>query len=458
MPTLREIRLPVVPPAIGTNGLCSAVAPLNVLVTDHYQCNVCQENCANDPYVVPKCLHSYCGDCISECLRMFGNECPACLVNGTNKRDLLQDNVSAHNGFHTYTTTTIFIIPNYLNQSLQQTKTVIEGVESESSLESTIHEEASPAQVAQTATSSTSVNTTMLAGVLCIDQTSRTMQTLNVKDENAQAQTKSNKTSADRNGVLEDKDDDSNGKEQRLAISPAIAKARDETRAKTRPPKTNKRDRTSDANEDMNEDSLITFDVEGVNTVVDNYKDKERKEKRFAFDSHYNKLAEFKKKFGHCNVPQRFAENPGLGQWCRNIRYAYNQMRKGKKVSRDLSGDRIERLVKIGFKWKDPSRNTMFDKRFDELTDFKNKFGHCYVPKTHAENPALWQWCRNMRYAYNQLQKGQKPSIDLSAERIERLHQIGFKKNPKLRKIQVNAASTSYNQGVINPVTIAKLD
>jgi len=106
MPTPRVIRLPVIPTVVNNgsalSGLRSAVAPaLNVPATEKFQCNVCQENCtAGDLYVVPACLHSYCGDCISECIRMFGNECPACLVNSTNKqRDLVRqdkkiDNVS----------------------------------------------------------------------------------------------------------------------------------------------------------------------------------------------------------------------------------------------------------------------------------------------------------------------------------------------------------------------------
>jgi len=85
------------------NGLSSAIAPINALATEKFQCNVCQMNCTNARYVVPECLHSYCGDCIEECLRMFGNECPACLVNGTtSKRDGVRedkkiDNVSTHN-------------------------------------------------------------------------------------------------------------------------------------------------------------------------------------------------------------------------------------------------------------------------------------------------------------------------------------------------------------------------
>jgi len=30
--------------------------------------------------VIPSCLHSFCSDCIEECLRMFGNECPVVML------------------------------------------------------------------------------------------------------------------------------------------------------------------------------------------------------------------------------------------------------------------------------------------------------------------------------------------------------------------------------------------
>jgi len=95
MPTLRVIRLPEVP-TVNNNGsvlkgLSSAIAPLNALGADNFQCNVCLENCTNAPHVIPKCLHSFCGDCVSECIRMFGNECPACMVNAASKRRSHQD-------------------------------------------------------------------------------------------------------------------------------------------------------------------------------------------------------------------------------------------------------------------------------------------------------------------------------------------------------------------------------
>jgi len=55
------------------------------------------------------------------------------------------------------------------------------------------------------------------------------------------------------------------------------------------------------------------------------------------------------------------------------------------------------------------SQHQPFDKRFDEVTEFKNRFGHCNVPQTCIENPALGVWCSQLRHSYNQLQKGLKP-------------------------------------------------
>jgi hypothetical protein len=60
-------------------------------------------------------------------------------------------------------------------------------------------------------------------------------------------------------------------------------------------------------------------------------------------------LIAFKEEFGHCNVPHRFANNPSLGQWCNNMKTAYNTIQKGMKSNRNISQDSIERLEEIGF-------------------------------------------------------------------------------------------------------------
>ena len=70
------------------------------------------------------------------------------------------------------------------------------------------------------------------------------------------------------------------------------------------------------------------------------------------FNEWCNQLLQFKEEFGHCNVPQRFANNPSLGRWCKTMRTAYKKIQKGTKTNSNLSQDRIERLEEIGFQWK----------------------------------------------------------------------------------------------------------
>jgi hypothetical protein len=58
----------------------------------------------------------------------------------------------------------------------------------------------------------------------------------------------------------------------------------------------------------------------------------------------FNKLLDFRKVYGHCNVPQRWEEDKELGRWVNTQRIHY---RRG-----DIPDeDRIRRLMEIGFEW-----------------------------------------------------------------------------------------------------------
>ena len=146
-----------------------------------------------------------------------------------------------------------------------------------------------------------------------------------------------------------------------------------------------------------------------------------------SFDKHCAALAEFKLKFGHCNVPSHYHDNPKLGKWCSQMRTALRQTDRGIKPHYNLSKDRIKRLEELNFLWKKYSSTTSFEKRCQELIDFKKKYGHCNVPKRFKENPSLGRWCGNLRSAYRRQQNGQKASINLSKDRIDLLSKIGFK-------------------------------
>ena len=57
----------------------------------------------------------------------------------------------------------------------------------------------------------------------------------------------------------------------------------------------------------------------------------------------YDKVKEYKEKYGHCNVPQNWVENPKFGRWVSRQREAFKDG--------SLKKDRKEKLDKIGFEW-----------------------------------------------------------------------------------------------------------
>ena len=69
------------------------------------------------------------------------------------------------------------------------------------------------------------------------------------------------------------------------------------------------------------------------------------------FEQRCRDLEAFKIKFGHCNVPFKYSDDPSLGRWCNLTRYTYNQ-KQGQTPKRALTEYQIERLEEIGFKWK----------------------------------------------------------------------------------------------------------
>jgi len=71
------------------------------------------------------------------------------------------------------------------------------------------------------------------------------------------------------------------------------------------------------------------------------------------------------------------------------MRNAYKKIQKGMKANHNLTQDRIERLEEIGFRWQGVDYDEAFEKRCLELIAFKEKFGHCNVPRTYTGNPSL---------------------------------------------------------------------
>jgi superfamily II DNA/RNA helicase len=130
------------------------------------------------------------------------------------------------------------------------------------------------------------------------------------------------------------------------------------------------------------------------------------------WDELYGKLLKFKEKHHHCNVPQRFLQDPPLGSWVQNQRNFYKK--------RQLPSSKIQQLEAIGFEW-DPN-NHQWQQMFDKLTRFKKEHYHCNVPYIFLQDPTLGPWINTQRTAYKKRQ--------LPSSKIQQLEVIGFEWDP----------------------------
>jgi len=80
-----------------------------------------------------------------------------------------------------------------------------------------------------------------------------------------------------------------------------------------------------------------------------------------------------------------------------------------------------------------------WQQRLDELVEFKDKFGHCYVPQEYEANKQLGTWVKKQRQEYKKLKEGKKSQM--TKERIEMLTNVGFDWKPP-----TGGASLAYQQ------------
>lgn len=138
--------------------------------------------------------------------------------------------------------------------------------------------------------------------------------------------------------------------------------------------------------------------------------------KQAIWELRLSELEGFYRTFGHIDVPFHCKEFPKLGFWAAWQRDLY---RKG-----TLPTDRVAALNKVSFDWhqfgssKKRAEQETWDKRFDQLMDFRQRFGHTCVPQRYRENPSLGLWVRHVRKRHRK--------NELSQEFVERLAEVGF--------------------------------
>lgn len=133
---------------------------------------------------------------------------------------------------------------------------------------------------------------------------------------------------------------------------------------------------------------------------------------RGSWDDRLAEVAAFKAKHGHCDIPVTNSANPKLGRFVNAMR---TKMARG-----ELSQHRISLLEGIGFKWaiREAKHKDAWEKRFDQLREFKVTNGHCDVPVEWPENPQLGHWVSNQRQ--------RKKTGNLQPRQEELLNSIGF--------------------------------
>jgi hypothetical protein len=130
------------------------------------------------------------------------------------------------------------------------------------------------------------------------------------------------------------------------------------------------------------------------------------------WERQFARLVAFQQRFGHCRVPKRWPEDPGLAIWVDNQRQAYWR--------NTLKAERQHRLVQIGFNGRgNPHAVASWEDRFAQLVAFKARFGHCDVHCRWSEDPSFGYWVSTQR-------RFKKQGL-LKPEQIRRLEELGFK-------------------------------
>jgi hypothetical protein len=119
----------------------------------------------------------------------------------------------------------------------------------------------------------------------------------------------------------------------------------------------------------------------------------------------------------HCSVPRTYQEDVSLGKWVSNQRQIH--------VTNTLRLDRKVLLDELGFAWKRRAAGNykketgdIWHKQYEKLVKFKQKNGHCFVPKRYQEDVSLGAWVSDQRNNHT--------NTSILQDRKEPLDELGF--------------------------------
>jgi len=146
---------------------------------------------------------------------------------------------------------------------------------------------------------------------------------------------------------------------------------------------------------------------------------------RSAFGRWIDDLMHYRaKNGGDSNVPLKYAEHPGLGNFVNRQRTEYRKLLQGKASS--MTRNKIRELDQVDFTWSvREGGHASWDSRLDELRGYKKTYGHTNVPKNYPPNPSLGYWVNEQRFQYRRWIRG-KTSY-MNPTKMAHLNSINFK-------------------------------
>ncbi len=153
---------------------------------------------------------------------------------------------------------------------------------------------------------------------------------------------------------------------------------------------------------------------ETIPILSDEKKQKELGRLDTKWEMRFFELTKYKRKYGHCNVPKGSKAYGVLATWC------HVQRRAKKHHPEKYDSGRLHKLNEIGFRWN--LRDEDWDKKFEQLKQYKAAFGHCNITYRNKNNKynSLHRWISCQRKNYKE-----KKAV-LTIERIDKLNSLGF--------------------------------
>jgi hypothetical protein len=118
-----------------------------------------------------------------------------------------------------------------------------------------------------------------------------------------------------------------------------------------------------------------------------------------AWEENFKLLVDYKEQHGHCNVPQKYEQDPVLGLWVVNQRQRKDS----------LSAEQLSKLDDLGFSW---SILRTWNENFELLVSYKEQYGHCNVPTIYSHDPILGRWVITQRQRKDSLSDNQCAKLD----------------------------------------------